>query len=220
MAHITVSIDGVARAAISCDGFDVVAVNVGGTRVEQELATVHVSSSRYPEQADSTYLIWVDAALVPGQKLLIAFAERGAFVGAGKTIDELHPEDSDTDAETDFKLTAEMIQGLLGKPKVRAAWKFEVRGPKQSHYESRTTETDTGLASTYSGTPTGLSEQAFRSTATAWIVSNNKRQCAITSEVVLNSGRRWSLSLRTNMPTNTNAHSSSRCSRGRQLRLL
>lgn len=147
MAHITVSIDGVARAAISCDGFDVVAVGVGvgGTRVEQELATVHVSSSRYPVQADSTYLIWVDVALVPGQKLSIAFAESGPIVGDGKTIDELHPEDSDTGAETDFKLTSEMMQELRGKPKVRAGWRFQVRGPNESHHESRTIEAEHGF---------------------------------------------------------------------------
>jgi hypothetical protein len=90
-------------------------------------------------------LIWVDAALVPGQKLSIAFAESGAIVGAGKTIDELHPEDSNTGAETDFRLTAEMMQELRGKPKVRAAWRFEVRGPKESCYESRTTEAEHGF---------------------------------------------------------------------------
>jgi len=90
-------------------------------------------------------LIWVDAALVTGQKLSITFAESGPIVGAGKTIDELHPEDSDTGAGTDFKLTAEMKQELRGKPKVRAGWTFKVRAPNESLYESRTTEAEHGF---------------------------------------------------------------------------
>ena len=78
----------------------------------------------------------------------VAFAEAGPNVGVGKTIDELHPEDArseDSDTETDFKLTAAMMQELRAKPKFRAAWRFTLRGPGEPHHESQTTEAEHGF---------------------------------------------------------------------------
>jgi len=148
MAHIAVSIDGVTRAAICCEGFDVVSVGIGSTRVDQELATVHVSSSRYPDQGESTYLIWAEEALSPGQTVSVTFAEAGPTVGTGKTIDELHPDDAgseDSNTEADFKLTPAMMQELRAKPQVRAAWRFAFRGPDDNRRNSQTTEAEHGF---------------------------------------------------------------------------
>jgi hypothetical protein len=147
MAYIAVSVDGVTRAAICCDGFEVVAVGIGSTRVDQELATLHVSSSRYPDQGESTYLIWVEEALGPEQTVSVTFAEVGPTVGVGKTIDELHPEvgSEDSDTEANFKLTAAVMQELRAKPKVRAAWRFALRGPGETHHNSQTTEAEHGF---------------------------------------------------------------------------
>jgi hypothetical protein len=148
MAHIAVSIDGVTRAAICCDGFDLVCVGIGSTRVDQELATVHVSSSRYPDQGESTYLIWAEEALSPGQTVSVTFEEAGPPVGTGKTIDELHPDDAgsaDSNNEADFKLTPAMMQELRAKTKVRAAWRFELRGPDDNRHNSQTREAEHGF---------------------------------------------------------------------------
>jgi hypothetical protein len=148
MAHIAVSIDGVTRVAICCDGFDVVSVGIGGTRVDQELATVHVSSSRYPDHGESTYLIWAEEELSPGQTVSVTFAEAGPTVGTGKTIDELHPDDAgseDSNTEVDFKLTPAVMQELRAKPKVRSTWRFTLRGPDDSCQKSQTAEAEHGF---------------------------------------------------------------------------
>jgi hypothetical protein len=148
MAHIAVSIDGVTRVAICCDGFDVVSVGIGSTRVDQELATVHVTSSRYPDQGESTYLTWVAEALSAGQTVSVTFAEAGPTVGVGKTIDELYPEDAGSEppnTEIDFKLTPAMMQELHAKPKVRGAWRFALRGPDDVRHNSETTEAEHGF---------------------------------------------------------------------------
>lgn len=147
MAHITVSIDGLTRAAISCDGFDVVSVGIGSTRVDQELATVHVSGSRYPDTGESTYLIWAEDSLCPGQTVSVTFAEAGPTVGIGKTIDELYPDDAGSeDSKTeDFSLTPALMQELRAKPKVRAAWRFALCGPNDHRHISQTTEAEHGF---------------------------------------------------------------------------
>ncbi|WP_353393836.1 hypothetical protein [Hydrogenophaga sp. 5NK40-0174] len=148
MARIAVSIDGVTLVAISCDGFDVVSVGIGGTRVDQEFATVHVSSSRYPGNGESTYLIWTEEVLSPGQTVTVTFAEAGPTLGTGKTIDELHPggagsEESNT--EVDFKLSPAVMQELRAKPKVRSSWRFALCGPDDSRHKSQTTDAEHGF---------------------------------------------------------------------------
>jgi len=145
MATIVVSIDGTKLAAVCCDEYDVVSVGVHGTRVEPELATADMTASRYPEGGESTYLIWIsDLALSPGQTVTVSFCEEGSSSGPGKTIEELYPDERPSD-ETDFTLTAQMVQELRARPRYRSSWAFELRASNGVSYTGRTGEGEHGF---------------------------------------------------------------------------
>jgi hypothetical protein len=56
MPALRVSIDGVMLATVSTDGYDVMSVRAGGTRIDDGLATLDLSGGSYPETGESTYL--------------------------------------------------------------------------------------------------------------------------------------------------------------------
>lgn len=60
MPALEVSVDGVTIATVNMDSLDVVSVNVGGTQVDDELASQIVSGGNYPEGGPPTSLTWVD----------------------------------------------------------------------------------------------------------------------------------------------------------------
>ena len=99
-------------------------VRVGGTCIDDHLADLNISGGSYPEDGNHTHLIWVnDLQLQLGQVVTVSFLEHASSSHAGKTIDELFP-DEKTTAVTDSKPTAEIFNELRDKPKLRDKFSF------------------------------------------------------------------------------------------------
>lgn len=145
MLSIAISLDGTHLAPVCCDGFDVVSVRVGGTRVEEECATVGMSAGAYPDQGESTNLMWVnEVAVLPGQTVAVSLLEASIMSHSGKTIAELFPDEERSNVD-DFKPTPEMFQELRVKPRHRDGWSFWLSSTPGTLYTGRTAPEEHGF---------------------------------------------------------------------------
>jgi hypothetical protein len=119
MPSLRVSVDGTLVASVCTEGLDSLGVHVGGTRVDDEVATLYVAGGTYPENDASTYLIWVDSAPIKaGQEVDVTLVENEANSHRGGTIEELQA-GSSPPSDMGFKPTAEMYKQLRETPRVR-----------------------------------------------------------------------------------------------------
>lgn len=119
MPAIEITVDGSTVVTVSTDGLDVLGINIGGTQVDEELASLNVSGGSYPEGGPATSLTWVASTpLHAGQQIAVTFLESGQSSQPGKTIEELFPDEPPFD-QTDFTPTLEMFQELRTRPKFR-----------------------------------------------------------------------------------------------------
>ena len=148
MPALDITVDGAKVATVSTDGLDVLGVNVGGTQVDEELASLDVSGGSYPEVGTSTYLTWV--ALTPlhaGQQIGVTFRESGQSSHSGKTIEELFP-DEPTTGQTDFTPTAELFKELRAKPKLREKFSFRLVSSSGASFVGETSLAEHGFGFT------------------------------------------------------------------------
>ena len=146
MPALTVLLDGALVATVSTDGYDVLTVDVGGTLVDSELATLNFSGGSYPKDGKSTYLVWApNLPIAHGQVVTVAFLENAPTSQAGKTIDELFP-DEEPVTQTDFTLTADMLADIRAREKIRDTFNFRLEVPPRSPAFDATSYEDHGLA--------------------------------------------------------------------------
>lgn len=145
MPALNVSVDGATIATVCTAGYDVLNVRAGGTRVDDDLATLDVSGGSYPEDGQSTYLTWIcDLPLQPGQVVEVIFLETGSTSHRGKTIEELFPGETPTEP-TDFKPTAEMFAELRNRPKLHEKYAFQLVSSIGTVFAGETTPDEHGF---------------------------------------------------------------------------
>lgn len=94
MPALEISVGGVTVVTVNTDGLDVLGINVGGTQVDEELASLNVSGGSYPEGGQPLSLTWVASIpLWAGQKVSVVFLAQGLSTQPGKTIEELFPDE-------------------------------------------------------------------------------------------------------------------------------
>jgi hypothetical protein len=132
MPLLRVSVDGTQVAAVSTEGLDVLTVNLSGTKIDEEFASLAFSGGCYPAEGESTHLIWLNGLVVhPGQRVRVELAASGLSSHAGKTIAELFPEESevndDGDEPEDFSLSRDtVVDDVAARPQVRTAYHFDL----------------------------------------------------------------------------------------------
>ena len=125
MSALNILIDGIFIASVCTDQFDLLTVNVSGTRADKNFADVSVSGGRYPDIAEPTHLMWVsELPLNSGQVVSVFLAENGSTSHDGKIIDELFPDQIGRDA-LEFKSRTEMFSELRLRPLVRDQFVFK-----------------------------------------------------------------------------------------------
>ena len=148
MPALSVSIDGVTVATTCTDGYEVVSVRAGGTRIDEDFATLALSGGSYPENGESIYLLWInDLCLRAGQVVTVSFLENASTSHPGKTIEELFP-DVPPITQTDFKPTTEMYKELRSKPKLREKYSFRLVTSSGASFIGETTPEEYGFGFT------------------------------------------------------------------------
>jgi hypothetical protein len=148
MPALSVAIDGVTLATVSTDGYDVMSVRASGTRIDDDLATLDLSGGSYPEVGESIYLTWInDVPLQTGQVITVTFLEAATSSHAGKTIEELFP-DEPLPTQTDFKPTAEMFSELRTMPVLLERFSFRLASSSGTNFAGETTPDEHGFGFT------------------------------------------------------------------------
>jgi hypothetical protein len=145
MPVLDITVDEIKVATVSTDGLDVLAVNVGGTQVDDDLASLDVSGGSYPEGGPPTSLTWVACTpLRAGQQIAVTFRESGQSSQLGRTIEELFPDEPPTE-QTDFTPTAEMFKELRAKPKLREKFIFRLVSSSGASFIGETVPAEHGF---------------------------------------------------------------------------
>lgn len=143
---ISVLLDGELLARVNTTGYDVVSVGVHGTRIDEEFATLDMSGGAYPENRESTYLIWINRqTLRPRQQIEVRLEENGETLRAGKTIEELFPAARDAEEQGHFYRTDALFAELRAMPLRRGGFSFQVGNSTGASYAGRTAPADHGF---------------------------------------------------------------------------
>jgi hypothetical protein len=146
MAALRTLIDGIPLATVSSSGFNILAVHVSGTRINEEFATIDVSGGIYPKDEQSTYLLWAsDVKLLPHQVVTIQFLEEGDTSHAGKTIEEYFPDEPAFEGE-DFTPTPEGFAKLRAMPSFRDSFNLVFESPLGNRVKVKTTDAEHGFS--------------------------------------------------------------------------
>jgi len=125
VSFLRVTVDKVEVATVDTSGRDVVAIHVGGTKVDDDYADLGVTGGIYDHEGKTDHRIWIEQMpLKLGQVVGVAFVERGIQTGEGRTLDELYPGKSEARTASPVD-RAELAAELRQVAPVRAG--FEVR---------------------------------------------------------------------------------------------
>lgn len=145
MPALEISVDGISVVTVNTDGLDVLGINVGGTKIDEELASLNVSGGSYPEGGQPAPLTWVASSpLCAGQAVSVVFHEQGSSTQPGKTIEELFPDQLPVE-QTDFTRTVEMFKELRAKPKVREKFNLQLVSSSGTSFVGETSSAEHGF---------------------------------------------------------------------------
>ncbi len=145
MPALSISIDDVTLATVSTEGYDVMSVHAGGTRVDENLAALDLSGGTYPESGESTYLTWVNQIpLMPGQVITVTFLDAASTSYAGKTFEELFP-DEPSSTQTELKPRGDMFAEVRAMPKLRDRFSFRLVSSSGTNFTGETTQDEHGF---------------------------------------------------------------------------
>jgi hypothetical protein len=146
MAAISVLLDSKLLATVNSSEYDVVSVQVHGTKIDTEFAMLEMSGGKHPEKGDSTHLIWINGhVLGPGQRIEVRFEETGETFPKGKTIDELFPKNEASSEPVDFKPTEAIFTELRAMPHLRESYSFKLQGAVGTEFIGSTAAADHGF---------------------------------------------------------------------------
>ena len=146
MPTLTAVLNGKQLAQVCAEWLDILSVRVHGTRVDDEFADLEMSGGQYPEQGNSTYLTWISSvSLKPRDLLEVTFSDAGNTSHAGKTIDELFPNEPASPEKVDFAPTSEMFEELRAKQHIRCGHGFTLTTSEGVNYTGRTNDSEHGF---------------------------------------------------------------------------
>ncbi|RIJ86816.1 hypothetical protein RSP822_08370 [Ralstonia solanacearum] len=148
MPALSVSVDGNTLMTVSTDdGYDLLSINIHGSRIDEAFATLNLSGGHYPDDGNSTYLTWIDQMpLQPGQAIAVSWQDQGSTSARGKTIDELatHESIAPIDPKQQPPLS-EIIAALKKRPLLRGQYAFEWIAPDSTVMAGQTLPEETSL---------------------------------------------------------------------------
>jgi hypothetical protein len=152
---LSVSVDDVQLAAVSTHGLDVLTVNLGGSKVDEEFARLEFSGGRFPHDGSSAHMIWLSEVVVlPGQRVRVQVAASGSNSHPGKTIEELFPDEGGEKEESetfDFspEARAAVLDDLEKRPQIHPAYSFEVKNSSGQTFHGRLSADEHGFGASF-----------------------------------------------------------------------
>lgn len=139
MPALRTLLDGVHLATVSTADYELVTVEVSGTRSETAPAYLEIAASHHPRNEDATFLLWADhIAMRPGQTITVQFLEDGETSAPGRTIAELHPEEATAAAAAESRSAHELIDALARLPAHHESFALQLDSSQGTHFAMQT----------------------------------------------------------------------------------
>jgi len=146
MPALEIIVDGDTVMMVSTDNLSMLTARVSGMLIHEAIASLNVAGGNYSQSGSSTYLTWIaDTSLQAGQQIRVLFHQDGQSSHAGKTIDELYPDEPHL-AQTDFTPTAQMFQTLRAMAKVREKFIIDLSASSGASFHGETTAGEDSFA--------------------------------------------------------------------------
>ncbi|WP_322041478.1 hypothetical protein [Burkholderia diffusa] len=146
MPALEIMLDGITVVTVSTEELSMLTARVGGTLIDDVIASLNVSGGNYSQNGSSSHLTWIaDTPLQAGQRIRVLFHQDGQSSHASKTIDELYPDEPPL-AQTDFTSTAEMFQKLRAMAKVREKFVIDLSASSGASFHGETTAGEDSFA--------------------------------------------------------------------------
>jgi hypothetical protein len=141
MAGFLVTVNGTPLASISNEGLNIIAVQVHGDVIGEELAVIEVFGGMYGHGTADKHLIWIsDHEISADDEVEIAFSESVSTSHSGKTIEELHPEAGSKNGSG--QSMDDLFEELSSRPRVREKFTFELVQPDGDMIRTSTDPSD------------------------------------------------------------------------------
>jgi hypothetical protein len=122
---MVIAANGRGIATISLASMEVVDVSVHGALDREQKAMLSAMGGNYAEGGGG-HLIWIaEHCLLPGEAISVSLSEACDFVTAGKTIDELYP-DEEPLTDFDFSISDEMAEDIRARPRLHEGFVVQV----------------------------------------------------------------------------------------------
>jgi hypothetical protein len=141
MPGFGISLNGKTVVTVSTEGMNVFSVRVGGDVISLELASLDVSGGYYGDDSENTHFIWLsEQEISAGDEVEVVFLQEASTSQAGKTIEELHP---DEQVQCGPPIPIDMIfRHLAGRPKLREHFAFSLVPPSGEVITAQTEQDD------------------------------------------------------------------------------
>lgn len=137
MPALSVSVDGQELATVNTSGLTMLAFHLFGNRSNAELALLDMNGGCYGAEKKS-HLIWIsNRRLEAGQAVVVSLVADAPTSHAGKTIDQLFPDEAPCE-KTDFTPSAAMFDELRKREMLRDGYAFSLASPAGPLYAGRT----------------------------------------------------------------------------------
>lgn len=145
MPAFSIFLDNTLLARVCTDGFEVLAIQAGGVRSDNELADINMSAGSYVDEQEKIHLIWINSQPISAnQELRIEYSVDGFNSHEGKTIEEMFPDDA-TNPVSDSASVADVLAEFWQRPSVRDGYSFDVRLPNGESIRSKSSSEDLGF---------------------------------------------------------------------------
>lgn len=145
MPALSIAINGVTLATVSMDGCDVMSLHAAGTRIDENLGALDLSGGSYPESGESTYLTWINQIpLQTGQVIMVTFLDAAPTSHAGKTFDELFPDEASS-TRTELKPRGDLFAEVRSMQTLRDRFSFRIDSSSGINFAGETTQDEYGF---------------------------------------------------------------------------
>ncbi len=149
MPSIAVFVDGALMARVNSEGLDILTVNVGSTKADETLATIEFSGGKYPDDGDSSHLIWLnELQLSSGQTVRVLVSASGDTTAPGRTLEELYP-DLPEEKEGPMPTRSQLIAEVSKRPHFREGYSFTLRSSSGAAVEAAMDPEEHGFSASF-----------------------------------------------------------------------
>ena len=168
MPSIAVFVDGALMARVNSEGLDILTVNVGSTKADETLATIEFSGGKYPDDGDSSHLIWLnELQLSSGQTVRVLVSASGDTTAPGRTLEELYP-DLPEEKEGPMPTRSQLIAEVSKRPHFREGYSFTLRSSLVLPWKRPWIQRNMASRPAFCGTGSALNACPHLCTPTLW----------------------------------------------------